>query len=1118
MDLFSKLRIPKEQKKLSIDGVSESFDSLLFHENFKGTTSLILTPDQLVADRIYEDLTRLGENPLVFQAKEILTTRIYAQSTENMLERAVVLESLLEEGPKTVIASVRAAAERIVDPEVFKGERFRLEVGSEFQYDVLLEKLVRLGYERVQFVNNWGEFSARGDIVDLFLPGEKLPFRIEFFGDEVDSLRAFEWKTQLSTENVESITIFPALESFTTPELEELFQVLPEEVRENPDFSHERDKYLTLIDKAKTIFDYCAFENIVLIERGQLETRLESLRDDFLMRFEEALEKGQCLPEEEKNLLSLDELNKELERFSRVELTNFKNPSSDIHFDARRNESFQAKLPDFTSTLLKRDAEGYTQVIFAGEKKPFIEGHFKREALHLSPNVHLLEGALHFGFTDDTIQLSVYTERDIFGVGKTKRRKHFGENSERISSFFDLKPGDFVVHLHHGIGCYEGIETKSVEGVKRDYLSIRYAKGDRLFVPTDHIDLVQRYIGGELSFDRLTRLGTNEWKRKTDKAKKSIEDLTDELIKLYAERESQEGYRFSPDTPWQNQFELDFPYEETPDQLRSIEEIKRDMESVRPMDRLLCGDVGFGKTEVALRAIFKAVMDGKQACFLVPTTILASQHYETIKKRFQNFPVNVGMLSRLTPASVKRGYLEKLKKGSLDIVVGTHMLLGKDVQFKDLGLLVIDEEQRFGVKHKEQIKKLKTNVDTLSMSATPIPRTLNMSLSGIRDMSLLQDPPLDRYPVQTYILEYDESILREAVLREIERGGQVYYIFNNVQEMERRFRELQALLPEVSMAYANGQMGERLLENAMLGFVEKKFQLLLSSTIVETGLDISNVNTILIEDAQNFGLSQLYQLRGRVGRTNRIAYAYLFYPRNLQLTKVAVDRLNTIKEFTSFGSGFKIAIRDLEIRGSGNVLGSSQSGQFEEIGYELYMDLLKNRMDQIRGISKPVKTESSIDVDISAFIPDEYVNDTGAKMDLYKRIRAIQTAEDKLFIEEEMIDRFGTPPESVTNLVLLQMIRSKAETLGFKETKSIKLGFELVFDEEKALDTSLVSHIFSTFKDVTIQLKRRPHIVIPYRYKPIDRVKDAEHLEHFLDQLILFKSDETHYNETVKEN
>lgn len=1000
--------LPKD-KKVQLDVVSESLDSL-FLTGALEKKALLVVPDRLIAQRFYEDFTQLGVSVFLLPEKERLSHGVLYSSEEILLERSAVLKEF-EEG--ILISTVKGLAYALPSRENFQREELLFTLESRMDRASLLNYLIGRGYERKETTEKWGDFSVRGDICDLFVPGETYPFRLEFFGDDIDGIRSFDPQSQRSVENLTQVKIFPAVEE-----------------------SLVKDAYVE--DWAEDLFVY---------DEGGALNRYRDFYKDCLLQWEDVPELPP--PRSPENLEILF-------KQSRLILNPHHQPLVRdrvlLHVESRRNLDYRGRLSEFFTDLKKR--EDYKQILLLPSKESPLLHELKREDIgfEIEPQ-HPQKGRLSIffstlskGFVYDKQELVLYTQAEILGGVKRRMPSHFQENTLSISSFLDLKIGDYVVHRHHGIGRYGGVVQKEIEGVIRDYLEISYRGSDVLYIPSDQLGMIQRYVGSDAKSVALSKLGSQDWKRKKERAKKSIEDLTEQLLELYAKRESAQGFAFSADTPWQQQFELDFPYEETPDQLNAIEAIKRDMESHRPMDRLLLGDVGFGKTEVALRAIFKAAMDSKQSVFLVPTTVLCQQHFETMRRRFRNFPIKIAALSRLTPPSEKEALLKGLVQGHIDVVVGTHMVFGSQVDFKDLGLFIIDEEQRFGVADKEKIRKLRTQVDTLSLSATPIPRTLHLSLGGIRDLSLLREAPRNRFPIQTYIARRDEGLIREAILRELERGGQIYYIYNRISGMEEMQSRLRQMFPQITVAAAHGQMNRRRLEQTMLEFREGRIDLLLSTTIVETGMDISNVNTLIVENAQNFGLSQLYQLRGRVGRSDRLAFAYLLYPAHGELGEEARNRLDTLREFTEFGSGFKIALRDMEIRGSGSILGADQSGHFADIGYELYMEMLKEKADELRGHRIQPSPRAQIRFESSAYIPPHYIATEEIKMEIYRKINRIETREGLADLEEEITDRFGTMPSVVEELLFISYLSALAGRLGFSDA-ILQKGLKLYFDE-----------------------------------------------------------------------
>ena len=917
---------------------------------------LLVTYDEAKSKRLYEDIRNLGnENVEHFPSKEKLFYEIDAHSYDNMNQRLKVLTKLLKGEEIIVIASLEALLDRVVKKEIFEDYTQTIAFGEPIDLDSLTSTLIAGGYERVQMVEGIGQFSIRGGIIDIFPPNSQNPYRIELFDDEVDSIRSFDVVTQRSIDVLDSISIPPVREVLI---LEEYRQKIHENLKKELDSHNYQDKnlekfgrYLEKLEENSyisnrhlilpfipkkylgSILDYLDEDALIFLdEPKRLEERADDFKEELYLKTTDLLEAGEILSAhvgidyEYKDFIKMI-----LERTTLMSSTLLR-PSYDVagkaiySFTCKSTTNYHNKMDLLVEDLKYYKYRGYKIIILSGTEErgirlketlleygidstfsPGKKGEIK------SGQLFITTGSVQGGFEYSNIKLLVISDREIFGAQKKKTRTK--KKPKETISLADLTVGTYIVHENHGIGQYEGIVQLDIQGVKKDYLTIRYRGEDKLYIPVDQLNLIQKYIGPDSAKPKLNKLNSGEWQRTKKRAKKAVEDMAEDLIKLYAKREMLEGYAFSKDTPWQKQFEDLFPYEETEGQLKSIEEIKRDMEKPKPMDRLLCGDVGFGKTEVALRAAFKALMDGKQVAFLVPTTILAQQHYNTIVERFRGFPIKPALLSRFkTPKEIKLT-LEGIKNGLVDIVVGTHRLLSNDVKFKDLGLLIIDEEQRFGVKHKEKLKKLRENIDVLTLSATPIPRTLHMSMVGIRDMSVIEEPPEERYPIQTYVVEFNEQLIRDAILKEVSRGGQVYFVYNRVQTIDKVASKLRALVPEARFTVAHGQMSERQLENVMMDFYNRNHDVLVCTTIIETGLDIPNVNTIIIYDADKMGLSQLYQLRGRVGRSNRIAYAYFTYKKDKVLSEVAEKRLRAIKEFTEFGSGFKIAIETWRLEG-----------------------------------------------------------------------------------------------------------------------------------------------------------------------------------------------------------
>ena len=925
----------------------------------------------------------------------------------------------------------------------------------------------------------------------MFPTNSIYPYRIELFGDEIDSIRTFNTESQRSIEKVNSIEVFPAKEIIIDDEVieyalnnikEELDLTLKnnkdkergiklstvisknlEELREIHDFET-IDSYLPLFyKKSESLFDYLEDYIFVLDDKVRSLGKLDSTYLEFNENYSIFLQRGDILPSQGKLLLEKEELIELLEENINITIDainkggEFLSPIRKIEINSAILHHYQGQLDLLIEDILKKKKDGYRTVILSGTRvrgerlvstlrERGIESSYRDniESIALG-EVVITFGNLLKGFECPKYKTCVISDKEVFGEAKRKlsKSKSKSKGVSKIKSFAELKPGDYVVHVNHGIGVYKGIKQIEVSGHKRDYLDIVYDKGDKLYVPVDQLDLVQKYIGSEGKSPKVNKLGGAEWQKAKSKVKKSINEIAEDLVKLYAARAAVKGYKYSKDTEWQMQFEDEFPFQETPDQLSSIEEIKKDMESDKPMDRLLCGDVGYGKTEVALRAAFKAVMEGKQVAFLVPTTILAEQHYKNMIKRFSDFPIKIDMVSRFRTAKEQKSTLQSVKEGNVDILVGTHRLVSKDIVFKDLGLLIVDEEQRFGVAQKEKIKNLKKNVDVLTLSATPIPRTLHMSLTGVRDISVIETPPEERYPIQTYVVEQNDQLIRDAIMREIGRGGQVYFVYNRVEDIDKIANYIKNLVPESRVGIAHGQMTERQLEKEMLDFMANEYNVLVCTTIIETGIDIQNVNTIIIYDADKMGLSQLYQLRGRVGRSNRIAYAYLLYTKDKVLTEVAEKRLKALKDFTELGSGFKIAMRDLEIRGAGNMMGSAQHGHMAAIGYDLYCRMLEDTVKLIKGDIDKEPIETTVDLKVDAYIPSSYIEDEMQKIEVYKKIAAIESIDEYMDIKEELEDRYSDIPDPVYNLMDIAYIKSRAKLLSIEEIKEV--GNDVIF-------------------------------------------------------------------------
>lgn len=1077
---------------------------------------LFITYNELQANKFYEDFKFFfPRETVLFPQREIMLYNAAAHSHEVIGQRLSVLQRILSGENLLIVASIDALLTPNMPPEDFKESLIRIKEGDECDPQELAKRVVSLGYERVETVEGSGQFSVRGGIFDIFPLTSDKPARIDFFDEFVDSVTTFDPLSQRSDDRIGEVIIPPAGELILSrdeltagkAEMERSLKKLISSARQGPGL--DADKLKSRLEQvwadidsgiiSDTLFNYFPFfcknpstligylgsdATIIVDEPSRIREHTVNIASEFEEHFKELFLHGEVLPEQAGLLINYTDLLAEIASskcmvVQALPRTNIGlEPKRIFQVTSRSVAGYQGKPELLADDIRYWKSKAYSVLLLSGTRQKgeglrSVIREYGIEAVVLDGpgneiypgQVVIIPGTLSKGFEYVESRFAFVADSDIFGVQKRKRAVK-KRAKKPLDPFTDLKVGDYVVHENHGIGRYLGIEKLTVNGVERDYLNVQYAGTDRLYIPTDQMGLIQPYIGLDDKEPRLSKLGGAEWQKAKNKARQSVKELAIDLVKLYAEREATTGFEFSKDTDWQLQFEEAFPYEETPDQLQSIAEIKNDMESKKVMDRLLCGDVGYGKTEVAIRAAFKAVMDEKQVAVLVPTTILAQQHYNTFVSRFGEFPFKIEVLSRFKTAKEQKEILKALKEGNIDVIIGTHRLLSKDVKFKDLGLLIVDEEQRFGVGHKEQIKELKKNIDVLTLTATPIPRTLHMSLVGIRDISIIETPPEERYPVQTYVVEYSDSLVRDAVLREVQRGGQVYFVYNHVKTMEKMAERLRELLPDIRIATAHGQMSETMLEKIMLAFYEREYDLLLCSTIVENGLDIPNVNTLIVYDADRFGLSQLYQLRGRVGRSNRIAYAYLTYKKDKILNEVAEKRLQAIKEFTEFGSGFKIAMKDLEIRGAGNLLGAEQHGQMAAVGYELYCKLLDETIRSLKGEYEPKAPDAVIDLRLDAFIDSSYIRQESRKIEMYKRIAAIEDLGDKYDVEEELVDRFGDIPPETQNLIYIAYTKALATKFGFSEISQQGRQVRMKLRQDKGLDPRQLMVILNENRDI----------------------------------------------------
>ena len=1021
-----------------------------------GKRVVLITHDEATAAELCGDINALGLKCLNFPARDLCIGDLSGYSKEYEHKRIDTLSAVADGAFDLLTISLEAAVQYTVKPEVLISARFTLKTGDSADTSELAERLINAGYTRSQLCEGSGQFSVRGGILDLFPVNSEKPCRIEFWGDEIDSISYFDTETQRREENADEIVISPAAEVMFDPL--KLAAKLKTEIP-NPALTLKQrdilakdaellengvkippDRYIPLLDTMGAVFDYFGDSLLMLSESGNMAERFKSMEIQLSADTENYLEEGYLFSKTAK--LQLDKTEFFGFAGNGIIAENFPRgsyeikPKSVINFNYKRSTAWGGDIEVLLEDIsYMRDIRGNV-VILAGEQRAAqvlnaelcergVKSVYTLSADTAPAGVTVIPGGLSAGFEIPSQKFMLITHRFIAPEGKKHKRKH--KAGQEIGSLDELKKGDYVVHEAHGIGIFDGINRITQGGVTKDYIKIKYAKSDVLYVPVTQLDLVSKYIGAaENGGVRLNRLGGSEWQKTRKRVKAAVKDMAKQLTALYAKRMAVKGYAFSPDTDLQNDFERRFEYEETDDQLRCINEIKRDMERETPMDRLLCGDVGFGKTEVALRAAFKCISEGKQCALLVPTTILAMQHYNTIIRRFGEMPVSVGLLNRFVSPKEQARVIADLKCGRLDMVVGTHRLISKDVSFKNIGLVIIDEEQRFGVAQKEKLKEQYPFVDILTLSATPIPRTLNMALSGLRDMSSIDEAPGDRHPVQTYVLEYNLGVITDAINKEIRRGGQVYYLHNRVESIERCAGVLKAKLPDINIGIAHGQMSEDELTDVWQRLVEHEIDLLVCTTIIETGVDVPNANTLIIEEADKMGLAQLHQLRGRVGRSPRRAYAYFCFRRNVQLSDVASKRLEAIREFTEFGSGFKIAMRDLEIRGAGSILGGEQHGNMEAVGYDMYLKLLSQAVNEENGQPETEDMPCTVDLNISAHIPESYIESLPARLGIYKRIAAIRTDDDVSDVIDELCDRFGEPPQAVMGLIDVAILRSKA--------------------------------------------------------------------------------------------
>lgn len=1108
----------------SIEGIAPSSFPFIVASAFNSTPrqTLVITKNAQRMHEVYIDLTCFTEPGNVFTLTpwETLPYEFVSPPEKTERERIAALYKIISGEPAIIVATVESLMRAVPAKEFLIKKGISLEAGDEYPFDDIIAALADYGYTREYRVESFGQFSVKGGIIDVFLPTHENPVRLEFFGDTLESIREFDIESQISTGSIPGITIYPRRELvLSASERKSLIKKLEEsrtagiemppalrgdDTGEQSDGGIE-DVFPLIIREESVLSYFNKNRRVFFLETLELMTQHDQLVKVFHELHRRKCGSAFCLPPE--RLLKTDAFSEA--RSGSVELQVFTATPGAQQWKIRSIPNFHGRIAQVREDLGARISEGWKIVLSTG-----FEGQARRLSdlfaemrpdneyglLNDTSPLNILITPLHEGFELLECKILILTDHEIFGKSYRKKRQFKKKISRPIESFLELAVNDYVVHINHGIGIFKGIERMAAGGVERDFLLIEYEDSDKLYVPLDQITMVQKYIGMDGKTPRIDALGRKSaWNRIKEKVQKSVEEIAGELIQIYSKRKALRGFRFPPDTMWQEEFESKFEFEETPDQITAIEDIKDDMEKPEPMDRLICGDVGFGKTEVAIRAAFKAVMAGKQVAVLVPTTVLAMQHFSTFKKRFADYPITIDMMSRFRTRTETQAVKHKLEHGEIDIVIGTHALLAKDIVIKNLGLLVIDEEQRFGVKHKERLKKMRTMVDVMTLSATPIPRTLHMSLSGIRDLSIIATPPENRQAIETYVIEENPDIVRMAMLRELERGGQVFYVHNRVQTIEAQAKLITELVPEATVCVAHGQMHEHQLEEVMIDFLEKQYDVLLSTSIIESGLDMPNVNTIIINRADAFGLSQLYQLKGRVGRSITRAYAYLTYPRHIPLSETAQKRLQVIAEYSDLGSGFKIAMKDMEIRGSGNILGREQSGNIMEVGFDLYCQMLEDAVRKLKG-EKPVHAfRTPVFLKTNFFIPDTYINDERQKIEFYKRFESCESVGEVDDLEKELIDRFGPPPAEVRILIRLETIRALASFLWIDEILEDSRGVRIRISSDAKVDRQKI--VSKLKKDARVSLDPLDHEVL--LFKPFEKgdEKKLEELKKWLQQI-----------------
>lgn len=1109
----------KKQKAFQITGCLDSqqvnFMSGIAKEY---SYSVVVTHSEKRAREIYEDFLLYTKDVSYYPAKDFIFYSADIHGTLTIRERLNTIRRLVEGQKAVIVTTIDGLMDKLIPIRQIKENVLTFQCGDTVNLNKLQKELISMCYERVGQVELSGQFAIRGGIIDIFPLSEESPIRIDLWDDEIDSIKYFDVESQRSITMLEEVSVYPATEYILSQEqIASGLKKIHEEMTETEqkfrkdmkteeahriktvinDFTEQLkmgntnvsvDSFINYFyEETSSLIEYLEQENTIFLldEPARLEERSSIVEKEFRESMINRLEKGYLLAGQVDVMKTYSRILALMSRRQMVVFTALEQKVKGIgiadtfHIEAKNIISYNSQFDLLVKDLKQYKKKGYRILILTTSRTRAerlaenlrdyeIEAFYSEnpDRILKSKEIMVSYGNLHKGFEYPLLKFVVITQTDIFGREKAKKRRAKKQYSgKKIQSFSDLNIGDYVVHENHGLGIYRGIEKIEVDKVAKDYIKIEYADNSNLYILATGLDLIQKYAGSDaVKIPKINKLGTQEWSRTKSKVKTAVKDIARDLVALYSARQNQKGFQFSQDNVWQKEFEEIFPYEETMDQLTAIEAMKKDMESDKIMDRLVCGDVGYGKTEIAIRGAFKAVQDGKQVVVLVPTTILAQQHYNTFTQRMKDYPIRIDLLSRFRTAAGAKMTIEGLKTGEVDIVIGTHKVLSKDVRFKDLGLLVVDEEQRFGVTHKEKIKTLKQNVDVLTLSATPIPRTLHMSLVGIRDMSVLEEPPVDRLPIQTYVMEFDDEMVREAINRELIRGGQVYYVYNRVNNIDEIAAGIAKLVPDANVVFAHGQMSERKLEQIMYDFIEGEIDVLVSTTIIETGLDISNVNTIIIHDADNFGLSQLYQLRGRVGRSNRTSYAFLMYKRDKMLKEVAEKRLQAIREFTELGSGIKIAMKDLEIRGAGNILGARQHGHMESVGYDLYCKLLNEAVAEEKGMEVMDSFETKIDISIDAFIPPQYIKNEFQKLNVYKQIASIESEEEYRDMQDELMDRFGELPKNVENLLSIALIKALAHKAWITEISNIGTQLKFAMYREAKIDVAGIQAIIDRYK------------------------------------------------------